>query len=38
MDEYYVYLAKVVGVAHDRNCNPFSARGGKKVAHHCFNW
>ena len=30
MDEYYyVYLARVVGAARDRNHNSFSARGDK---------
>ena len=35
MDEYYVYLARVVCAARDKNHNSFSARSGKKVAHHC---
>ena len=34
MDEYYVYIATVVGAARDKNHNSFSAHGGKKVAHH----
>ena len=34
MDEYCVYLARVVGGARHKNHNSFSARGGKKVAHH----
>ena len=34
MDEYYVYLARVVGAARDKNRNSFSAHCGKKVAHH----
>ena len=34
MDQYHVCLAGVVGAAHDKNHNQFSARGGKKVAHH----
>ena len=29
-------FARVVGVARDKTRNSFSARGGKKVAHHCF--
>ena len=27
---------EVVGAARDKNHHSFSARGGKKVAHHCF--
>ena len=29
-------LARVVDAARDKNYNTFLARGGKKVAHHCF--
>ena len=28
-------IARVVGVARYKTHNTFSARGGKKVAHHC---
>ena len=45
IDEYYmftllelwVYIARVVGVAHNKNHNSFSARTSKKIAHHCSN-
>ena len=34
-EEYYVYHARVVDAARDKNYNSFSARGGKKVAYPC---
>ena len=34
MDEYYAYLARVVGAARDKNCICFSARRDERVAHH----
>ena len=36
MDGYYVYFARVVGGACDKNHNSFAARGGEKVAHHWY--
>ena len=38
VDEYYVYIDRVVAAARDKNHNSFSARDRKKVAHHCLVW
>ena len=36
LDEYIMYLARIVGAAMTKIATLFSARSGKKVAHHCF--